>query len=271
MNCRTKLFFSDMDGTLLTSKRSISSYTKTTIEHIQMSGHKFILCSGRPLSNMIQMQQELQLSFPGQYIIAYNGAVIYDCDKKEIIYQRTLPLSSVADIFKHAREKNVYCHTYQGDQILSTLNGRELDFYRGPIPMDYTICSDPMTLLKTEPYKVMSISLEESSDIKELQKEISQLYGDTICSAFSNPFYLEFFHIEAGKGNAIRFLTEYLGSSRDMTYSFGDQENDITMLLETGTSIAMSNAPSSVKSRASMISHFDNNHDGVAEMLSKFI
>ena len=56
-----------------------------------------------------------------------------------------------------------------------------------------------------------------------------------------------------------------------MTYGFGDQANDISMLLATGTSIAMCNGPDSVKEKANIISDYDNNHDGVADILSKLI
>lgn len=263
-----KLFFSDMDGTLLDKNKTISEYTRTTIERFTADGNKFVLTSGRPLGNMIKMQHELGFDFPNQYIIAYNGAVVYDCDAGKAIYERTLPLDYVKELFHIAESFGVYHHTYQDDTILSPRMCDELIRYRKPIPMNYEIIEDVFSKLYREPYKVMMISSTDHALLERLHDAILATdMGSKITVAFSNPFYLESFSPEAGKGNGVRFLAEYLNVPMSQTYAAGDEANDISMIEAAGCGIAMSNANSEVKSHADLITRFDNNANGVADTI----
>ena len=53
--------------------------------------------------------------------------------------------------------------------------------------------------------------------------------------------------------------------------SFGDGENDLSMIRMAGIGVAMENAPDGVKESADYITARTNNEDGVAEVLEKFV
>lgn len=95
----------------------------------------------------------------------------------------------------------------------------------------------------------------------------------TARSTVSSPAmeYLE--HVAPGidKGSAVRFLCEYTGIPLCNTIAAGDAENDISMIRAAHIGCAMRNAEEEVKQAADYITENDNNHDGVAEIIHKFV
>ena len=64
---------------------------------------------------------------------------------------------------------------------------------------------------------------------------------------------------------------EKMGRTRENLMACGDGLNDRSMLAFAGTGVAMRNAEDAVKAVASDLTTADNNHDGVAEAIEKFI
>jgi hydroxymethylpyrimidine pyrophosphatase-like HAD family hydrolase len=68
---------------------------------------------------------------------------------------------------------------------------------------------------------------------------------------------------KAHKGAALLALADYLGLRREDTYAFGDGLNDLTMLRDAGTGIAMANAEPEAKAAADRLT-CSCDEDGVA-------
>ena len=73
-----KLFFTDMDGTLLNDEKQIPARNKQAIQKILSKGHGFIICSGRSRASIAPFIEELGLNQKGCYAILYNGGSILD-------------------------------------------------------------------------------------------------------------------------------------------------------------------------------------------------
>ena len=86
---------------------------------------------------------------------------------------------------------------------------------------------------------------------------------------FSNPMYLEVISNEAGKGNALKWLCNYLNIPISSSYAAGDQFNDVSMIEAAGTGIAMLNGDPAIFEFADVLSEFDNNHDGLSQYIVK--
>lgn len=267
------LIFSDLDGTLFNHEHTITDHTRKVLEKLLAAGHRFILSSGRPLSNMLRIKEQIGLNTPGLYLIAYNGAVIYDCDAEKIIYNRTVDYSLVRKIFALAKEWGIHCHTYQGDTVLSPEDDEELRFYLGPVPMQYQVIgdTDPVEHLAGEPYKVLTIDLTDHAYMCRFRDRAVELFGNEITVFFSNPRYLEFLHREASKGCAVEYLLSHTGTPRRNSIAFGDEQNDISMLEAAGIGVGMINGTDEVHAIADTISRFDCEHDGVADMIQQLL
>lgn len=91
--------------------------------------------------------------------------------------------------------------------------------------------------------------------------------GDMLQTVFSNVQYLEVFHKDAGKGNALKWMCNYLHIPVENSFSAGDAENDMTMIQAAGTGIAMKNGDSRLKAVADVVTENSNHKYGLADVI----
>ena len=110
------------------------------------------------------------------------------------------------------------------------------------------------------------------ADLEERRKVLERMKTDladlSVSSSVENNI-----EVNAGtahKGAALRFLYQYLKIEREETAAFGDGSNDVSMLLEAGTGIAMENACPEAKNAADKIT-LSNEQGGVACMIKEFL
>ena len=88
---------------------------------------------------------------------------------------------------------------------------------------------------------------------------------------FTTPDSVEVTEAEASKGNAVHILANRLGINRSEIMAIGDSANDVSMIRYAGLGVAMANAPPEIQDAADYITTGNNNTDGVAETIEKFI
>ena len=87
----------------------------------------------------------------------------------------------------------------------------------------------------------------------------------------SSPFFIEAVPLGVAKDSSLAALLERMGLTRDNLMACGDGLNDCSMIACAGVGVAMQNAEQPVKDAAVYVTAADNNHDGVAEAVEKFI
>ena len=85
-----KILFADLDHTLLCDDKSISEKNRAAIQKMLERGHYFVLATGRPVESGRIVAKDLGLTSPGCYMIAFNGAVVYDCAADRVLYKSAL-------------------------------------------------------------------------------------------------------------------------------------------------------------------------------------
>ena len=73
------------------------------------------------------------------------------------------------------------------------------------------------------------------------------------------------------KAASIAHLIEVLGIRQEETIAAGDGYNDVSMIAYAGLGVAMANGCDAAKAAANYITTADNDHDGLAEMLERFV
>ena len=265
-----KLLFADLDGTLLNKDNSISSELKNAILSFIKSGNKFILCSGRPEKSILHLKETLNLPDQNLYISSYNGAKLYDCEKKHTIFEIGIPLPIVRKILDAAYSFQLHCHTYDDHLILSEFQTKELTYYTHHVTMPVQITENITSFLQKKPLKLLSICMDERNVFPAFQKTIDDISNYTITSLLSSSYYLEIYSSAAGKDTSVKKLANYLSVQIENTIAVGDAPNDIPMLQAAHLGVAMKNADEITKSYANYITSKDNNHDGLIEVLSKY-
>ena len=261
------IFFSDLDDTLLTTKKEVSPKTYEALKAFTDKGNIFVICTGRGLDSALKVQKKYGLTFPHSFIAAYNGCQIYDCDAEKTIFKVGIPLPVVKDIFNTAEEYGVYVHTYSDEYILTSKNDEEIQDYRSKVSTPVHFCPDPAGYLDAPPCKVICIELHDHAKQERFRKAVNEKYGDVLDTMYSSPYYLELIPKGYGKGTAVKELAKHLNIPIEHTIAAGDAENDNSMLIAAGLGIAMKNAAEGTKKAADVITDTDCDNDGLVPFL----
>lgn len=268
---KSKILFVDLDATLLCDDKTISEKNRRAIQKMLDAGHYIALATGRPIESGRIVARELGFTTPGCYMIAFNGAVVYDCAADRVLMKRSLPIDLVQDLFEQAKNAGIYAQTYNNIDIITTHHTRELDYYRKKSGLSYKLSPNVLDLLEEEPQKVLLIALEHKERLVRFQKKHLSWEQGKCNSFFSCPEYLEYCPIGTSKGFGLSYLTQMLNMPADSTVAVGDEENDITMIQAAHVGVAMKNGTQAVKAAADYVTENDNNHDAIAEVIEKFI
>ena len=262
-----KIFFFDLDGTLLTSKKDISQRTMNALKEFTDAGNYFCINTGRAIDSAKAVYRGLGLDFKGSFLCGCNGTEIYSVDEEKYIYKTGVPLELVPVILEIARKHGMHCHTYNETHIVSPNDGECIQFYRRVIKTPLLVTKDVVKELTSPPPKMIAIELHDKVKQENFRKALDEVVGDKMTLLYSNPYYLEIFPKEAGKGNAVKRLAEFLDVPIENTYAAGDEQNDVSMLKAAGHGVAMLNGTDDVKKVCDIVTEADNDHDGLADII----
>lgn len=125
------------------------------------------------------------------------------------------------------------------------------------------VLSEDAQIIKVAVYRKGSIrSLGESTFIPA--------WKDKVKACMAGEEWVDFMDASVDKGNALRFLQQYLGIGREETMAFGDNNNDIGMMLAAGESYAVESAVEEVKRAAGRICP-DYSRKGVYETIKNLL
>lgn len=272
MSNTTKALFLDLDGTFLDDAKRVSDENRDAMNELLRNGHKAIITTGRPLPSAIRQAEHIGLSGEGCYLIAYNGGVLYDTGARKLIFEKTIPLSFVRDIFSKANELGLHIQAYDRDNVLvePRCDNEIVRYYCGRIEMSFRVI-DSISSVTEEPAKLLLIDRTDRTKLNLVRAWIEEQFGNYLDSFFSSSEFLEVMAKNLNKGDGLRRLSEVLGIEIRDTVAIGDEENDISMIKAAGTGVAMANAIEEAKQAADYITAADNNHSGAAEAIRKFI
>lgn len=267
----TRILFTDLDGTLLNDQKEITPGNRAAIEDALASGHKIVISTGRPLASAKVQAERLGLTKEGCYAITYNGGQIYDMYHQETIYGQTLPAALVPALFSAAADRNLHIQTYSSTHILSEHENEDLLSYAQINKLPFQIVDHIGDALEGDPFKLIAISEKEPQKLLAFQDYLQKTYPDVLDSFFSSSTYLEIVPVGISKGFAVKWMCEYLGIPLENSVAAGDAQNDISMLEAAHIGAVMCNAFPGIAEHGNYITKADNNHDGVAEIIRRFI
>lgn len=246
-----RLIATDLDGTLLNREGRISPENRKAIEEMVRRGVHFVPASGRCF---MELPTELQESEFIRYYILSGGATVYD--KKTDRYEMTCPEKSVMKwvldtIFQFS--VCLFAHTGKASYVDAAQHNPDslASYNMSPYWVKYALVKEkPMENLKEHLYSLDKIPMlvaffSNLDDLKVCKDILSQ--EKEILVVQSDPCNLEVVSRKAGKGNALLYLADSIGLSREETIAVGDSYNDKTMLEVAGLSLAMENAMPEMK------------------------
>ena len=262
-----KIFFSDLDGTLLSSKKTILPETKEAINKWINAGNYFVFSSARPLISVKEVITQHNLIHPNVYAIAFNGSLIYNMTENKTILQRTISLEDVSKIYFLAKKNNIFCQTYDNDNLIVPNMGEEVKFYTRYIHIPIKLLPNFPEGLNEEPCKCLCIDIKPDGKLDKFAEILEKENPGKFSCAKSSENYLEIFNINSGKGKAVEDLCKILNIDIKNSFAAGDQMNDISMVEKAGNGIAMKNGTEELKKVAKYVTEEDNDHNGLVPFL----
>ncbi|MCH5280593.1 MAG: HAD family phosphatase [Lachnospiraceae bacterium] len=265
MNTNIKLIVTDIDGTLV--KDSSPQVYDEMIEIIQKltdEGICFALASGRQYGSIRKMFERSDRKL---YYLAENGAHILEGNKTLAVtpMKREYVEGIMADL------RALYpldCHVTASTTKGCLLESKSEDFirliekgYRNDVTLTDDILKHDVEMIKLAVYKKNTIrEIGESSLIPKWQ--------DKVKTCMAGEEWVDFMDKTVDKGNALRKLQETLGIRKEETMAFGDNDNDLGLMLCAGEGYAVDNAVQMVKDAAKYTCP-DYHEKGVYQVLDK--
>lgn len=268
----TKIFFADLDGTLLNKQKQITPLTYQTLKEWTNKGHKLVLCSGRALNSVIHVRETLGLGdFSNMYLIGYNGGEIYDCTTKTLLNRVALSFSATKKCFEIAKKQGIHIQTFSDTHIITEKEDEEIIYYKKAVHTPVIFTDDFMSYLDKEPCKCLAIFLHNKELMNNFSKTITEELGNEVNVMTSTPNFIEMFPLSSGKGFSVKWLCNHLNIPLENALAAGDEMNDFSMLETAGIGIAMANGRDFIKEIADVVTKTDHNNDGLVPILKQYM
>ena len=260
----------DLDGTLTNDQKEVTPRTRAALEAAAEQGVTIVLASGRPTAGIMPLAKELELDRKGGCILSYNGGCIVDCGTGETLYQKVLDPAFIPELCAFAAEQKVAIVTYNKEGVVTEHPDDEWASKEGFICKLPMIGVEDLARYVDYPISKMLIALDPSRR-DEVCAAGQKQFGGRLDIYPSSPFLIEVVPLGVAKDVSLGALLERKNLTRDNLMACGDGLNDRSMIAFAGVGVAMQNAEEPVKAVADYVTEADNNHDGVAEAVEKYI
>lgn len=250
-----KLLITDLDNTLLRSDKSISSYTAEVFAHCRERGIRIAFATARAEGAMTRFIDVVR----PDAIISNGGATVRVSG--EIIRENRMSPEDVYTILQMSI-------SFTGGRCDITARADD-GYYCNHIPDDpdrraTSIYTDFKDFRK--PACKVTVELER----EEWAQEIIAKCPACTYHSFTGELWRRFAAKGSDKETALTILAEYLSLDMADIIAFGDDTNDLGMLREAGTAVAVANAIDEVKAIADYVTAC-NDEDGVARFIEAHI
>lgn len=286
-----KLIALDLDGTLLNSYGEITKINRDAIKDAKEKGIEVILASGRDPKTMERISKELNIN---SYLIAGNGATVYDIKNKENIYENFLNIEKALKIIKICKENTIFFSVYTTKGIITegikynikVFNNENSyrpqeqrtnikvvqDIYdyvekKTPNILKIIICDEDKIIFNHIIETMKTVEDVEILEVEHMSKKIIRIGDEQYPVEY---FYTEVTNKDSNKWTAIKFLIEKLDIKQEEVMCIGDNMNDYEMIKQAGFGVTMAGSALEKQGVADYVTE-DNNSDGVGKAIYKVI
>ncbi|MCD8332607.1 MAG: HAD hydrolase family protein [Clostridiales bacterium] len=270
----------DLDFTVLTTEKTVSERTKAAFAKAQERGIALLPVSGRAFPTF---PDDIRGLSGADYMVASNGASVYDARSGEKIHEWLLKAADVRRIMRSVG--NFFLEgqiTYE--VCMDGVIHAAADYVRDPARFGMMRSAVPYIQQTRKPERYIIDFIFENAgrlaglDLILKDSGLYRMIGNTIRRNVENihitssiPCRLEISSGEAGKASGMRYALGLLGISPEETMAFGDGDNDADMLQAAGIGVALKNATETCKESADCVTEYTADEDGVAKFLEETV
>lgn len=263
----------DMDGTLLTSKNTVSESSQEAIEKAVLAGKKVAVCTGRSVGEIaIYAEKELKNV---RYFVCENGALLYDSETKKILSATTISDEIVGKIIDIIDGQDCMLIGYsEGRNLVDSKDAERMEYFyvqrykelqrRTGVHYDGIYDAYRREHFQMEKMNIYSSSVELRD---QLMDQILQL---PVTAVYAEETGFEVTPLHMSKKVGLKKLCEMVQIPLERTIVVGDSDNDVEALKIAGLPIAMGNGRECVKNVCKAVVA-DNDHGGCAEAINNYL
>ena len=250
-----RLVATDLDGTFLKNDKSISDEDIRMLELLGERNVLRVVATGR---NFKKVTEVLPEHLPFDYIAFSSGAGIYDWKNKRLVYKQNLPRETTHGIIQYfvgkdmnfhlfrAVPENFRCWYHRGKNQCEEFE-RYFEFHNSVselLPIQDKLEKDACQFLVIFP--------NDPNSFLKVKEELESQFDDIKVVRTSSPLdtdfiWMEIFHKDVSKGNAVKYLCEHEKIHHHMTFGIGNDYNDLDLLNFTSFSYLVDNGPDELK------------------------
>ena len=268
----------DIDGTLTNDDKVITPRTREALLKCQEKGVVLVLASGRTANGLSRYAADLDLAHHGGVLVCYNGAKSLNCETGQVYFEQSMTVEQGKRVLEHMKKFNVAPvidhgeYMYVNDCFFTIERNGETWYileYEAH-SNNYKLCEkhDLAAFADWRINKILNAGQPEY--LQQVAEEMAAPFEGELSSMFTAPYYFEFTPLGVDKVRALKDTFEALGISPDEVMSFGDAQNDLTMIKWAKIGVAMGNAVDAVKAEADYVTG-TNNEDGIADALEALV
>lgn len=267
-----KIIFSDLDKTLLINNH-IPDFNLESIKKARELGVKFVISTGRDLSVVTSLLKELDtLNMENEYTVCCSGSKIYENKDNKLIYIKYLDDNIVSEIFEFGKnypDMFIIFDTLEGVYIY---NEEKIDIKNDFGTYKYK------KLEKLEDKKDLKIirivfSCKNGVYLNKILNEIKnkKLFDNKVDYFLTQNQFLEFNVLGVNKGEALKWLCNYLKIDISESIAIGDSFNDESMIKIAGLGACVKSADDYIKKISKYVCEKDYFEGSVKEVIEKFV
>ncbi|MGE8205763.1 Cof-type HAD-IIB family hydrolase [Heyndrickxia sp. NPDC080065] len=227
-----KILFLDIDGTILTPDDRIEESTKEAIAEVQKKEIEVFLATGRPLHEISQIAEELNI----HSFIGYNGA--YAVHNGVDVLKEPMNAEIVESSIEIAKEFNHDIVFYTSEQnLFTTLESPAVKEFIKRFHLHNNDLYSPKVVNDILGMTIINI---EENDPRHYEKDENIHLSQVNVEGLTHNY--DVIRDSVNKGFAVSKVLELLNIGKESAIAFGDGMNDKEMLMLVGEGFAMGNA-----------------------------
>lgn len=269
---KIKWSFIDLDGTLLNRRRHVSLKNLNTLREYSKNGGNIVISTGRwPISALkINNDIEEHSGNKNKYLIAMNGANIFDLENNKLIFEKHIDNEIIKNILDYISGSKIAAWIYSKNGIENRI------IYSVKIPLKKIISKfnygkivelDQSQIDNDLVFKILLMSYHKSL-INNVIEWIKKEYDDELSIVKINAKTIEITARNISKGSAIEFIQNIENFKLDEIASLGDSQNDYSMFKLCKYNICFNNSEKDLSKLATISVKNQNNFD---KLFKKYI
>jgi len=260
------LVLADVDGTLVTTEKVLTSRAAEAVKDLQAAGIDFAITSGRPPRGMSMLIEPLALQGA---IAGFNGGVFVNPDLS-VIESHTLEPATAKQALELILDQGLDAWVYtEQEWLIRNRDAPHVARETWTVKFDAKVVGSFTDGHLAHAVKIVGIS-DDIELVAASEKVVQNALGEKASAARSQPYYLDVTHPLANKGTVVATLSKLLNFPPEQIVTIGDMPNDVLMFRKSGFSIAMGNSSDQVKAQASAVTD-SNENEGFAKAMRKFV